>query len=212
MISAAMLACLPRLGTTADNIDAWIDESLLPWQRALGAHVGTHGYLFGGRPSLADFALFGGNAAHFINDPLCCRWTEEAAPAVLDYTHALMAPQQHQFDDWLDAGDVPETFVALLAETGRHYLPWVAAATRDGVATVHFAEAEAQIATTSFLDRARGVLLGRYVAARSAQLDALLDRAGILGYFADYTQQATPAADPAVPPRPADNQPFPSGP
>ena len=73
----------------------------------LAAHVATHGYLLGGRPSLADFALFGGNVGHFVNDPVCRRWTEEAGPAVVPYTHALMSPRDRTFGAWLDAGSCP---------------------------------------------------------------------------------------------------------
>jgi glutathione S-transferase len=211
-VTEAMTACLPRLGTTPKNIEAWVAESLLPWQRALAAHVEAHGYVLGGRPSLADFALFGGNVAHFINDPACARWTEDAAPAVVAYTHALLTPRDRQFGDWFDAAP-PDSLIALLAETGRHYLPWVAKATRDGSAIVPFDQGDdADIATTNFLSESRGILLARYLAARSPALDAVLARAGILPYFADYTDQATAIPDPAPPPRPADNQPFPAGP
>lgn len=212
LVTEAMTACLPRLGVTAESIGAWVEESLLPWQRALGAHVQVQGFVLGARPSLADFALFGGNIAHFINDPLCRRWTEEAAPAVVGYTHALMTCKDREIGPWLEPGKVPDTLIALLAETGRHYLPWVARATVDGSATVSFRGGEALIPTTSFLNEARGILLARYAEARTPELDAILERAGIVRYFADYTRQATAVPDAAALPRPADNQPFRAGP
>ena len=211
LVSDAMIACLPRLGVTAQNIDAWVQESVLPWQRTLAAHVEANGYLLGKRPSLADFALFGGNVAHFVNDPLCRRWMDESASAVVAYTHR-MAFRGAEPGEWLDAGDVPDSLLALLAQIGRHYLPWVVAATRSGTGAVRFDEGgEARMETTSFLNGARGVLLARYVRARSPQLDALLERAGILRYFAEHTDQATTIPDPTAPPRPADNQPFRAG-
>src|SRR5262249_32088857 len=123
------------------------------------------------------------------------------------YTHAMLEPSGRTFGGWLDS--VPDTLTALLAETGRHYLPWVARATRDGDAPVDFAGR--RLATTNFLNVARGVLLARYVAARSPALDAALARAGILRWFADFTDQATAIPDPAPLPRPADNQPFAAG-
>lgn len=212
-VTEAMTACLPRLGTTPGNIDAWVRESLLPWQRALAAHVAAHGWLLGGRPSLADFALFGGNVAHFINDPVCCGWIEDEAPAVVPYTHALLRPAVDPPAPWLDPARLPESLIVLLAETGRHYLPWVAVATRDGSAVVGLGGGEdATIATTDFLTAARGTLLARYVALRSPALDAILERAGILRWFADHTGEATAVPDPTAPPRPADNQPFRAGP
>jgi hypothetical protein len=54
LVTDAMTACLPRLGVTPENVDAWVHDSLLPWQRALGAHVAAHGFLLGGRASPAS--------------------------------------------------------------------------------------------------------------------------------------------------------------
>ena len=211
MVSQAMTACLPRLGTTPENIGAWVAESLLPWQRSLAAHVRAHGYVLGGRPSLADFALFGGNVAHFVNDPVCRGWMDDAAPEVVEHTHRLRTPHDRQFGTWLAPGDVPDTLIALLAEIGRHYLPWVARATVDGEATVAFDGGAAHVATSNFLNEARGILLARYLEARSPELDRVLERAGILSYFAGHVKQATAVPDPTPLPRPADNQPFRAG-
>ena len=69
-VGAHVLSSCPPLGVTADTIQLWVDDVLRPWMRVLGAHLARRPYLFGERPSLADFALFGGNAAHFTNDPL----------------------------------------------------------------------------------------------------------------------------------------------
>ena len=212
LITASMTACLPRLGTTPENIDAWVAESLEPWLTLFGAHVGEHGYLLGSRPSLADFAFFGGNAAHFTNDPWCLRLTQSTSPEVLEHTRRLLTPSRQPEGRWFDVDDLPTSLIAVLAEAGRHYLPWVAEATVAGSAAVTFAGgAEATIPATNFLIEARGILLARYVAARSDALDAILDRAGILTYFADHTSQATTIPDPTVPPRPADNRPYPAG-
>ncbi len=68
---------------------------------------------------------------------------------------------------WLDAGDVPPTLVAVVAEAGRHYLPWVAEATCEGSAVVELADGvTARIESSRFLEWARGVLLARYVELR----------------------------------------------
>ncbi len=219
-VTGAMTACLPRLGTTPDNIDAWIADSLQPWQRVFGAHVAEHGFLLGRRPSLADFAFFGGNAAHFTNDPVCIRWTEESSMAVFDHTRSLLIPGSQPLGEWfagsgdrlITVDDLPATLIEVLAEAGRHYLPWVASATVDGAATVQFESGPtAQIATTDFLDTARGVLLARYVASRCPELDGVLERAGILQWFADFTDQAAEVPDHLLAPQPADNRPYPGG-
>jgi glutathione S-transferase len=211
-VQGLMQGSIHRLGATAENIEAWIEEVLKPWQSALSAHLAGSPYLFGSRPSLADFAFFGGNAAHFVNDPLCRRWSDEVGPEVARHTHRLMEPDDQRFGDWAEAGAVPGTLIALLAEVGRLYLPWVARATGEGEAAVGFAAGvPGTIATTAFLTEARGVLLARYLELRSAALDAILAEAGILGWFAEHTDRAGEIPDPAEPPRPTLNQPYPAG-
>src|SRR5207244_993551 len=113
-------------------------DVLRPWMRVLGAHLARRPYLFGERPSLADFALFGGNAAHFTNDPLCRRWVEEDGPAIVQHTHRLLEPEEQAFGAWDDPAAVPDTLTAVLAELGKRYLPWVSRACVDGVADVVF--------------------------------------------------------------------------
>lgn len=213
IVTEAMTSSLPKLGTSADNIDSWVEHSLKPWHLAMAAHLEHHAYLAGDRPSLADLAFFGGNVAHFANDVACRRFTDANAPAVVAHTNRLRAPWAQTFGDWLDVDELPDTFIALLAEAGRHYLPWVVEATANGRATVTFDDGNtADIATTNFLDQARGISLARYREARSPQLDAVLDRAGILGHFADHLDRATEVPDPTAPARPTDNRPYPSGP
>lgn len=127
---------LERLGVTPENIDAWMDDALKPWLATLSDHVGSHGYLFGGRPSMADFAFYGGNAAHFVNDPLCWAWVDEVGPEVARHTFRLTNPLDETFGDWLAPGDVPDSLISVLRQAGRHYLPWVAAATVDQAGTI----------------------------------------------------------------------------
>jgi len=200
-------SCGP-LGVSADTIQLWVDDVLRPWLRVLGTHLAARPYLFGARPSLADFALFGGNAAHFINDPLCRRWVEADAPSVVQHTHHLLEPEDQTFGDW--ENDVPETLLAVLADLGRLYLPWVSRACADGVADVAFANgARVAVLATDFLRQARATLLARYVAHRGPRLDTILGHAGILPFFADYASHAGSIPDFRDPPRPQLNRPFP---
>ena len=101
-VAAHVLSSCGPLGVSADTIQCWVDDVLRPWQRVVGEHLARRPYLFGERPSLADFALFGGNAAHFANDPLCRRWTDEDAPAVVQHTHRLLEPDDQAFGAWDD--------------------------------------------------------------------------------------------------------------
>ena len=212
MAAAFVRSTLAPLGVTPENVHSWIEDVLRPWFRVVGRHLTMPAtpYLFGGRPSLADFAVFGGCAAHFANDRACRRWMDEDAPALVEHTHRVLQPPDERCGDWLRAGEVPETLVAILAEAGRHYLPWVAAATARGEADVVFSSgARTSIQATEFLKEARAIQLGRYRALRCAALDAVLERAGILHYFADHLAEAGSVPDWAGPPRPRLNRPYP---
>jgi glutathione S-transferase len=209
-VGAHVRSSCPPLGVTEDTVRLWVDDVLRPWLRVLGAHLRERPYLFGARPSLADFALFGGNAAHFTNDPLCRRWADEDGPAVVQHTYRLLEPEDETFGAWDDPSATPVTLVALLAELGRHYLPWVSRACTEGVADVVFGDGtRVAVRATDFLRDARATLLARYVADRSPALDAVLDAAGILPFFADHVASAGSIPDYAEPPRPALNRPFP---
>jgi glutathione S-transferase len=208
-VGAHVRSTLRPLGVTPENVQAWMDDVLRPWLRVLGAHLAARPFLFGARPSLGDFAVFGGNAAHFTNDPLCRRWSDADAPAAVRHTYRLFEPDALEPGAWADAGDVPETLLALLRELGRTYLPWVSRACVDGSADVTLAGgARVRIASTEFLREARGVLLARYAALRDDRLDAVLERAGILRWFADYARGADSVPDPGVAPRPNLNRPV----
>ncbi len=211
-----MTASLPRLGVTPENIDAWMDQVLVPWFRVLDAHLAGGGYLLGARPCLADFAVFGADVAHFVGDPYRRDLADQHGPSVVAHTHRLQMPQRQVFGDWLDVDvtdpdAVPASLVAVVAEAGRHYLPWVARATVEGSATVELADGvTATIASTPFLDQARGVMLARYVEARTPALDALLERAGVLQHFADHTDQASAVPDVRRGAQPTQNRPYPT--
>jgi glutathione S-transferase len=209
-VGAHVLSSCGPLGVTAETIRYWVDEVLRPWMRVLGAHLAERPFLLGGRPSLADFGLFGGNAAHFVNDPLCRRWVDEDAPAVVRHTYRLLEPEDQELGAWDDPGAVPETLTAVLAELGRMYLPWVSRACVDGVADLSFANGtRIAMHATEFLREARATLLARYVECRCPRLDHALERARILPYFADHVAQAGTIPDVRQPPRPVLNRPFP---
>jgi glutathione S-transferase len=209
LVRAHVSASCAPFGVTAANVQAWIDEVLRPWQRAAGAHLAARPYFFGERPSLADFAAFGGCAAHFANDPLCRRWLDADAPALVQHVQRLREPEEQRFGAWAAPGDVPDSLVALLAQLGRHYLPWVSAAAAHGSAPLALGAGPAvELAATPFLVNARRVLLARYAALRCPALDAVLERAGALRFYADFASDAGTVPDPRNVPQPRLNRPF----
>ena len=90
-VVATMTASLPKLGVVPGTIDAWMEEVVVPWFQALDAHLGE-GYLLGDRPSIADFAIFGANVAHFVGDVYCRELADEHGPAAVAHTHRLQMP------------------------------------------------------------------------------------------------------------------------
>ena len=126
------------------------------------------------------------------------------------HTSRLLEPEDQPIGAWDDSADVSVTLVALLRELGRMYLPWVSRACVDGAADLVFeGGSRVRIAATEFLCEARSVLLARYVQLRDARLDAWLERAGVLRWFADFTSRAGAVPDFQSPPRPRLNRPFP---
>ena len=204
-VVATMTANCPKLGVVDGSIDAWMGEVVAPWFDALEGHLGD-GYLLGARPCIADFALAGANLAHFVGDPVCRDLVDQHSPAAVAHTHRLAMPHRHTFGEWADG--VPETLIPVIAQMARHYLPWVAQATVDGSAMTTIGEHTIEIRSSAFLDNARGVLLARYVEARSPELDGILDAAGVLSYFRDHVDQATAVPDATLPARPTDNRPY----
>ena len=204
-----MTPSITKLGVTRDNLDAWMSDVLQPWMSALDALFAEQDYLLGDRPCIADFAVFGANAAHFMGDPHCREIADEFGPAAVAHTGRLQLPHRQIYGDWLSVDEIPETLIDVLAQMSRHYLPWVAVATVDGSASVEFADGTtADIATSPFLTTARGIMLARYVEARSPELDAVLERAGIVSFFADFVDRATSVPDPHPPAQPSDNRPY----
>ena len=167
-VVATMRANCAKLGVLDGTIDAWMSDVVAPWFDALEAHLGD-GYLLGGRPSLADFAIYGANVAHFVGDPVCRDLVDAHSPAAVAHTHRLSMPQRQTFGDW--ATSPADSLIPVIAQMGRHYLPWVATATVDGSATVRIGEHAIEIRSSNFLDNARGVLLARYAEARANRRD-----------------------------------------
>jgi glutathione S-transferase len=203
-----MSASLAQLGVTPETIEAWMGEVLVPWFTALNSHLGN-GYLLGDRPCLADFAVFGANAAHFVGDPYCRDLADEHGPAAVAHTHRLQQPQKQTFGNWHDPDDLPDSLIDVIAQAGRHYLPWVAEAVVQGSAMVEFGDGSSvRIEASPFLIAARGVMLARYAEARSPQLDGILERAGVLQHFADHVEQATAVPDVRHRAQPTENRPY----
>lgn len=93
-------------------------EFLPALERALAANP----YLFGGRPSIADFALMGPLGALLGRDPASRRRLREIAPTVERWVEAMREPQPAP-GDFLAGDAVPVPLVQLLRLVFRDQLP-----------------------------------------------------------------------------------------
>ncbi len=107
----------------------------------LDAHLARHPHVLGGRPSAADFALYGQLTQLAIFDPTPAAITIETAPRVYAWVERMedLSGAEPDESDWLTREAVPDTLRALLAEIGRVYAPFLlgnAAALESGAERV----------------------------------------------------------------------------
>ena len=116
---------MPILGATAEN-KPLLEESYRRILAAFEPHVGMANYLFGSRPSLADFAWFG-QLWEMATDPTSMRILREKAPFTdhwvrrLDDTSGVDGewyPREDALGGWVEA---------LLRIAGELYLPFLVA-------------------------------------------------------------------------------------
>jgi glutathione S-transferase len=116
---------MPILGATAEN-KPLLEESYRRILAAFEPHVGMTNYLFGSRPSLADFAWFG-QLSEMATDPTPMRILRERAPFTDHWLRRLddasgvdgeWYPRERVLDGWVEA---------LLRIAGELYLPFLAA-------------------------------------------------------------------------------------
>jgi len=111
--------------TTAD----FIEESYRRFLRLFDAHLQRHPFLFGARPSAADFAIMGQLTCLALFDPTPAAVTLEESPRVYAWVEKLedLSGFEPRDDDWIGPNELPETLEALLAEVGRVHIPFLVA-------------------------------------------------------------------------------------
>ena len=120
MIMQRMRSYLPALGVTNDTVEL-IHQTFLRLLDILEAHFSVHPYLFGGRPSIADYGLIGPMYAHLARDPVPAQLMRTRAPKVFRWVERMTAadadiPEYHDYPEAFLADDqVPETLLPLLA-------------------------------------------------------------------------------------------------
>ena len=119
---------MPLVGCTPANA-ARLEASYLATLDALESHVATDRFLFGSRPSLADFGLYA-QLSTLGNDPTPMLLMRERAPRTWHWVLRL-GDASGVDGAWADAdGGVPPVVAALLRLAGRWYLPFLTANAR----------------------------------------------------------------------------------
>lgn len=153
----------------------------------LNAHLGARPYLLGGRPSLADFGLWG-QFYEAATDPTPGALMRASSPNVMAWVQRMVSPKaEGPFEAWpaLSAGLMP----LLTDEVAALFLPWSAANAAaiekgDKSFEVKLAGAAWSQEPQKYHARSLAELRRKYAAAKSAPgLDAILKEAGVLRWL-----------------------------
>lgn len=116
---------MPILGATAENRPL-LEESYHRILAAFEPHVGMTRYLFGSRPSLADFAWFG-QLSEMTTDPTPMRIMREKAPSTDHWTRRLDDASGVEGEWYPRQQALSGMAEALLRIAGELYLPFLVA-------------------------------------------------------------------------------------
>lgn len=113
---------VPLMGINEETIPG-IERSYEAFLADFSTHLEQHPYVFGDRPSLADFALLGPLYAHLYRDPASGEIMKRLAPLVAQWTERTIAGGTEK-DGALVAEDIiPETLIPILKRHMEEHLP-----------------------------------------------------------------------------------------
>ena len=122
---------ISRIGVVGSNAMTGpvIEASWRRFLEVFDAHIQNQPFLLGHRPGAGDFACYGQMTMLVITDPTPSAVAFEVSPRAYAWTERCedLSGLDVSDDDWIDLGDPPETFRAVLAEMGRVYAPFMLA-------------------------------------------------------------------------------------
>jgi glutathione S-transferase len=121
-ISKPFAGALPMLGVTPKT-EAAIEASYEGLLDDLEKHFTTYEFLFGTRPSIGDFGLFGPLYAHQYRDPASGELMKARAPHVARWVERMMIPPNPKGGEFLPRDEVPDTLIPVLACMMREMVP-----------------------------------------------------------------------------------------
>lgn len=144
-LSGPFAGALGPLGVGPENIAA-IEASYLDFLADFERHLASQPFLFGTRPSIADFAFYGPLYAHLYRDPASGRLMREQAPGVAAWVERMRAPQARG-GEFLADDVVPSTLEPILARMAHELVP-VLASTQSALARLDAAALDAPLPRT----------------------------------------------------------------
>ena len=113
---------LPALGVTPETGPA-VETSYEGLLAELDAHFAAHDFLFGTRPSIGDFGLYGPLYAHQYRDPVSGALMKRIAPNVARWVERMTKPPAPKGGAFLADDEIPATLKPVLRRIMREYLP-----------------------------------------------------------------------------------------
>jgi glutathione S-transferase len=181
----ARLAVIGSNPTTTPLIEA----SYVRLLRLLDTHFSHHAFLMGQRPGASDFALYGQLSQLALFDPTPMGLAVQHAPRTFAWTgwvEDLSGLDVHD-DGWLDASNLPDSLMTLLAELAQGYVPVMLANARallrgDKQLRVDLPQGVWEQGTVNYQGKCLRWLREEFAAldaAGQAQADSVLHAAGI---------------------------------
>ena len=177
---------LPLVGATSENIPV-IAASFQRFAALLNAHLEQTLFIFGGRPSAADFAI-AGQIQQMLLDPTMNTWLNENTPFIVAWCEFMEAPNPGA--PFAKLSDLQETLLPLFRdEVSTTYLPWAAANSaaitkRKKAVTVDLADGPYAQSTQRYAAKSyRTVKKAVAKLAGAEGLSAFLDAAGSKGFL-----------------------------
>lgn len=110
------------LGVNPDSYAA-IEQAYEAFLAAFDAHLAEQDFLFGSRPSIADYGLLGPLYAHLLRDPESGALMRRLAPRVAAWTERCHAPQHGLTGDFLPDDEIPAGLLPILRMFAAQQLP-----------------------------------------------------------------------------------------
>ena len=180
---------MPLVGCTPQNAPI-IEATYTRTLDLLETHVGFHDYLFGSRPSIADFGLFG-QLKTLATDPTPLAIIRERAQRTESWTRQLDEASGLEGEWYPEHIALPEATVGLLCLAAETYMPFLVA----NAAAIERGDEEVKVtllgrtyaqAPFGYQRKCLAALRQRFAALSNSSLDQigpLLEETGCLPYF-----------------------------